>query len=72
MLVCHCFSVNDRRIRAAIAEGARDEIDVASACGAGRDCGGCLPAVQRLLDECLRCSRVGDLSVDVAAPMAVG
>ena len=56
MLVCHCQVVNDHRIRAAIDAGARDELDIAAACGAGIECGGCLPAVQRLLDECLTCA----------------
>lgn len=55
MLVCHCRVVNDQRIRQAIAEGARDEDALARACGAGAQCGGCLPAVSRLLDECLEC-----------------
>lgn len=72
MLVCHCFAVNDRRIRAAIDAGARDEVDVAVACGAGRDCGGCLPAVQRLLDECLSCPLGAARGVDADDRVAVG
>lgn len=55
MLVCHCKVVTDRQIRAAIDDGARDEFDVAAACGAGSDCGGCIPTVQRLLGECAGC-----------------
>ena len=55
MLVCHCHVVNDRRIRAEIERGARDEIDIARACGAGTDCGGCVPAISRLLDEGAGC-----------------
>lgn len=55
MLICHCQVVNDRHIRQAIADGAHDEEAIARLCGAGRDCGGCLPAVGRLLDECLQC-----------------
>jgi bacterioferritin-associated ferredoxin len=71
LLVCHCAAVNDRRIRDAIAAGARDEYDIAAACGAGHDCGGCLPAVQQLLDECATCplSRSG---MDVRVSVAVG
>ena len=70
MLVCHCRVVNDRRIRAEIDRGARDEVDIALACGAGTECGGCLPAVNRLLDECLGCPlQVGDLAVQVAMPV---
>lgn len=55
MLVCHCHVVNDRRIRAEIERGACDEFDIAQACGAGTDCGGCVPAITRLLDECAPC-----------------
>lgn len=55
MLVCHCHGVNDAAIRATIDAGARDELDVAAACRAGTDCGGCLPTIGRLLDECVTC-----------------
>lgn len=51
MLVCHCKVVSDRDVRTAIACGARDEFDVADACGAGSICGGCVPAVTALLAE---------------------
>lgn len=51
MLVCHCHAINESRIRQLIAAGARDEFDVADACGAGNDCGGCVPAITDLLDE---------------------
>lgn len=54
MLVCHCNVVTDREIRAAIDAGARDEFDVAEACGAATECGGCLPTVRALLD-CAGC-----------------
>ena len=67
MLVCHCKAVNDRRIRGLIERGARDEFDIAAACGAGTDCGGCLPAVHRLLDECLGCPlRAAELATQAA------
>ena len=55
MLVCHCRAVNDAAVRAAIAAGAQDELDIARACNAGTDCGGCLPAIAALLDECGPC-----------------
>lgn len=51
MIVCHCEVVSDREIRSAIACGATSECSIASACGAGMRCGGCLPAVRDLLDE---------------------
>ena len=55
MLVCHCKVVYEREVRAVIEAGARDEFDVAAACGAGSDCGGCIPTVQQLLGECAGC-----------------
>lgn len=55
MLVCHCHGVNDATIRGLIDAGAVDEFDVASACSAGTDCGGCLPTISALLDECRGC-----------------
>lgn len=58
MLVCHCKVVYDRTIREEIARGARDEFDVAKACGAGTGCGGCVPAISRLLGECAGCPLV--------------
>jgi bacterioferritin-associated ferredoxin len=51
VLVCHCKVVSDREIQEVIARGARDEFDVAEACGAGSGCGGCVPAVTALLAE---------------------
>ncbi|MDP8970609.1 MAG: (2Fe-2S)-binding protein [Actinomycetota bacterium] len=47
--------MNDRRIREAIQRGAHDEFAVAEACGAGTGCGGCAPAIKRLLGECVGC-----------------
>ena len=52
MIVCHCTAVNDRAIADAIAAGARDEFDVAHACGAGSVCGTCVPTITRLLGGC--------------------
>ena len=52
MIVCHCTAVSDRTVAQAIAAGARDEFDVARACGAGSICGGCVPTVSRLLRSC--------------------
>lgn len=55
MLVCHCKVVYERHIRDEIARGARDEFDIARACGAGTGCGSCIPAISRLLGECDGC-----------------
>jgi bacterioferritin-associated ferredoxin len=50
MIVCHCRALSDRVIRAAI-EAAADEDDLAQRCGAGGKCGGCVPALRRLIAE---------------------
>ena len=49
VLVCQCEVINDRRIRAEIADGARCADDVALRCGAGARCGGCRPTIEALL-----------------------
>jgi len=51
MIVCHCRAVSDRAIREAVREGARTHREVALACGAGRVCGGCRPAVLGVIDD---------------------
>lgn len=61
MLLCHCRGVNDRIIDCAISCGARSLDDVAEACGAGARCGGCLPAIESMLQE-----RLSDLLVSTA------
>lgn len=51
MYVCHCAAVTDRAIRSAIDDGASDPVAVGQRCGAGVNCGGCLPRVCALLAE---------------------
>lgn len=51
MFVCHCRGITDRTIGAAVAAGARSVEEIGRRCGAGVDCGGCIPALARLLDE---------------------
>jgi bacterioferritin-associated ferredoxin len=51
MIVCHCRAVSDRVIRAEIEQGAAVEDEIVKRCGAGGHCGGCLPALQRLLAQ---------------------
>ena len=51
MIVCHCHGVSDRAVREAVREGACSLRQVARACRAGRMCGGCRPAVKRLIEE---------------------
>ncbi len=51
MIVCHCWVVTDRTIRAAIEAGAVDLADLARRCRAGSGCGGCTDTLRRLLVE---------------------
>ncbi len=70
MLVCHCNSVTDREIRASIQRGARCLESVERACGAGAGCGGCVGAVEELLDE--ETKRVPRLPILAAAALVSG
>ncbi|MDQ3709063.1 MAG: (2Fe-2S)-binding protein [Actinomycetota bacterium] len=47
--------MHESAVREVIDAGARDEFDVAQACGAGSVCGGCVPTISRLLGECRGC-----------------
>ena len=51
MVVCQCYAVNDRTIRAEISSGALDADDVAERCGAGARCGGCRSVIEEILTE---------------------
>jgi len=62
MIVCHCKAVTDRTIRQAVREGAGSFREVALQCNAGRDCGGCRPAVVDVI-EAETSERDGALSV---------
>ena len=53
MIICHCNAVSDHAIREAIRAGAASCRAVARRCGAGSFCGGCVPAIDALLElEC--------------------
>lgn len=51
MYVCHCAAVTDTTIRETIADGATDLVEVGRRCGAGINCGGCVPRLCALLAE---------------------
>lgn len=51
MLICHCKKVMDSTIREAARNGARSRGLVGRVCGAGTGCGGCLPAVDEIIDD---------------------
>ena len=63
MVVCHCRVVTDRRVRESIEEGARHPSEIGRRCGAGTRCGGCAPALQRLLAEYGLCDG-GEVAAD--------
>ena len=52
MIVCHCFSVNDRRISELADElGAPSIADIRAVCGASSDCGSCEATIRGLLES---------------------
>jgi bacterioferritin-associated ferredoxin len=50
MVVCHCAAINDSAIARLRSEGATVG-DIIAACGAGGDCGGCIPIIEDLLER---------------------
>jgi bacterioferritin-associated ferredoxin len=51
MYICSCRAVTDATLEAVIAAGARTVEEISERCPAGRQCGGCLPALERLLAD---------------------
>lgn len=49
--VCYCHGVTDRVIDGEIARGASSIEELAAACGAGSECGGCWPTLEELLRD---------------------
>ncbi|MFD7920425.1 bacterioferritin-associated ferredoxin [Streptomyces sp. NPDC059740] len=49
MFVCSCFGITEQQVRDHAATGACTPRQMASACGAGTDCGGCVRRIQALL-----------------------
>ena len=62
MYVCLCRGVTDRKIRAAIAAGAKDLATVGETTGAGVECGTCHPGVLELLREATEPGRPAHLA----------
>lgn len=54
MIVCHCALVSHSQLLAEIESGATTLDEVARRCGASQHCGGCLPAVERILQTPMR------------------
>ena len=51
MYVCACEGVTDRTVHAVTVAGARTVEDVTRVCGAGGECGACLPLLHELLSS---------------------
>ncbi|NRA32582.1 MAG: (2Fe-2S)-binding protein [Polyangiaceae bacterium] len=49
MIVCHCRAISDKTIRAHVRAGCDSRRSIASACGAGTDCGGCARTVSEVI-----------------------
>jgi NAD(P)H-nitrite reductase large subunit len=50
-LICHCHAVNDCSIASAVHDGARSLCEVQQRCQAGTRCGGCVGAIEELLEH---------------------
>ncbi|MFI1591572.1 MULTISPECIES: (2Fe-2S)-binding protein [Streptomyces] len=49
MFVCSCFGITEQQVEQHAADGACTPRQIASACKAGTDCGGCVRRIQALL-----------------------
>ncbi|MGW2208965.1 (2Fe-2S)-binding protein [Streptomyces sp. NPDC001781] len=49
MFVCSCFGVTEQQVKRHAENGACTPRQIASACKAGTDCGGCVRRIQALL-----------------------
>ena len=78
MIVCHCHNRSDRKLNKVVdrlvRHGERDADELVDAIGvetgAGTDCGGCVPAIESIVDVSLR--RVRGVAVDEGLDDAVG
>jgi nitrite reductase (NADH) large subunit len=50
-LLCHCYGVSDRQVRALADEGATSLATLQDCTSAGTGCGGCLAAVEAALER---------------------
>lgn len=67
MIICQCNGVSDRAIRKAVRDGAGNRNDVVRACTAGMACGGCVAAVEEIIDaEQERVARSGFAVLELA------
>ena len=59
MIICHCATISDHAVVAALDDGARTLEQVCQVSGAGQSCGGCIFSLKQLLCEH---GQVADLS----------
>jgi nitrite reductase (NADH) large subunit len=67
MIICQCNGVTDRAIRKAVRDGANDRNEVIRTCTAGKACGGCVPAIDEIIEaEQERSMRSGLVALELA------
>ncbi len=67
MIICQCNGVSDRTIRKVVRNGASNRNDVVRACTAGKICGGCVPAINEIIEsEQERIVRPGGAALELA------
>jgi bacterioferritin-associated ferredoxin len=67
MIVCQCRGVTDRAIRKAVRDGASSRNDIFRACTAEKICGGCVPAINEIIEsEQERIVRPGGVGLELA------
>ena len=50
MIICQCNGVSDRTIRKLVRDGASNRNEVVRTCMAGKACGGCVPAIDQIIE----------------------
>jgi len=65
-IACSCHGVRDRTVEDAITAGDRSVEQVMGLCGAGTNCGGCVPTIEALLDA----AGVADTAVSLTSSAA--
>ncbi|MBM7438467.1 bacterioferritin-associated ferredoxin [Streptomyces sp. HB132] len=72
MYVCSCFGITEDQVKRHAEGGACTPRQIASACKAGTDCGGCVRRIQALLGrgDCPSRELVEGRTVRAAAPAA--
>ncbi|MEU1122693.1 (2Fe-2S)-binding protein [Streptomyces sp. NPDC005899] len=74
MYVCSCFGVTEQQVKKHAADGACTPRQIASACKAGTDCGGCVRRIQALLGrgDCSRRDHVEGRTPPAGVPATLG